>query len=64
VEDNIDDVTSEVRYSFDARAGNTINLTMSATSGNLNPLIILFNPDGTEIIRSENNVEDNRNDSV
>ncbi|MEL6270750.1 MAG: PPC domain-containing protein [Chloroflexota bacterium] len=56
VEGNINDLTPEVRYSFNAAAGTVITLTMVSTSGNsnLDPLLILLSPTGAEVARNDN----------
>ncbi len=57
VEGNINDITPEIRYSFNGTAGTAVQLSMRATSGNLNPLVILFAPNGDELARSEGGLD-------
>jgi hypothetical protein len=42
-----------VRYTFEGQAGDIIDIQMKGTSGNLDPLLILLNPQGTELTRND-----------
>lgn len=46
VEGNINASFPSVRYSFEVEAGQAVAVTMERTSGNLDPLLVLFDPDG------------------
>ncbi len=54
VEDNIDDETPAVRYTFSASGGTDVLLLMEETSDNLDPLLILLDPNGNELTRNDN----------
>ncbi len=45
----INNDTFEGRFDFLARAGDVIDIRLNNTQGNLDPLLILISPDGTEI---------------
>src|ERR1043165_2816999 len=46
VEGNINDSAPSVRYSFDANADDSVTISMDTTSGDLDPFLSLFGPDG------------------
>ncbi len=57
--------TQSVRfYTFAGEANQTITLSMEATSGNLDPLLILLNPDGREIARNDDQQQGNLNSLI
>jgi hypothetical protein len=45
--------TNEVRYTFTAQPGDVIDIRMNNASGNLDPLLILYGPNGREIARDD-----------
>lgn len=45
----IDDTSTAVTYAFLASAGDVITITMDHTSGDLDPLLLLFTTDGTQL---------------
>lgn len=51
--DAIDDNAFAYTYSFDADAGDVVTISMEATSGTLDPLLILEGPNGTEVARND-----------
>src|SRR5690348_15217086 len=52
VEGNINDSAPSVRYSFDANADDSVTISMDTTSGDLDPFLSLYAPDGSLV---ENN---------
>ena len=52
VEWNIDDNNPAERYSFEGNAGSDALLLMETTFGDLDPLLVLLGPDGTELARN------------
>ncbi len=50
---NIQGATAEVRYTFTAQAGDVIDIRMNNTSGDLDPLVILYGPSGQELARDD-----------
>lgn len=63
VEGNISDAQPLVRYRFDARAGDVVTLSMDATSGNLDPFLVLLGPDG-ELVEQDDDGGSGRNAAV
>jgi uncharacterized protein YdeI (BOF family) len=53
VQGSIQGATSEVRYTFEAQAGDIIDIQMVRTSGELDPLLILYGVNGQEIARDD-----------
>jgi hypothetical protein len=53
VEGNINDSSPSVRYSFDANTGDSVSISMDSTSGDLDPLLFLYAPDGTLVERND-----------
>jgi hypothetical protein len=49
----INDSTPGVRYVFPGQSGDVVTIELSATSGNLDTLLILLGPDGNEIARND-----------
>jgi hypothetical protein len=49
VEGTITNDVPAVRYTFDAEAGATIVATMTGTSGDLDPFLLLFDPNGQQL---------------
>jgi hypothetical protein len=45
-EGHINNTLFSVRYSFDAQAGDSLTIRMDATSGDLDPYLLLFSPSG------------------
>lgn len=54
---------SEVQYSFEGQAGESVDIRMNATSGALDPLLILLDPSGTEIARNDDDPDGTTRDS-
>ncbi len=61
VEGNINDSAPSVRYSFDANAGDSVTISMDATSGDLDPYLQLFGPDNRLVDRNDDRESGNRN---
>lgn len=61
VEGNINDSFPFVRYQFDATAGDNVTLQMETTSGDLDPLLVLYAPDGDVLGRNDDESTGNRN---
>jgi hypothetical protein len=53
IEGNINDSSPSVRYSFDANAGDSVSISMDSTSGDLDPFLSLYAPDGTLVERND-----------
>ena len=49
----INDAEFEMRYSFEGRAGERVTIRMDATSGDLDPFLILRNAAGAEVARND-----------
>ncbi|MCB9450502.1 MAG: SH3 domain-containing protein [Anaerolineaceae bacterium] len=49
----INNANSVVRYVFPAQSGDVVNVHMAATSGDLDPLLVLLGPDGQEVSRND-----------
>ena len=50
---SIQGATAEMRYTFTAQAGDVIDIRMNNTSGNLDPLLILYGPNNQELARDD-----------
>lgn len=61
VEGNINDAAPVVRYSFDASADDSVSISMETTSGDLDPFLFLYAPDGTLVERNDDRESGNRN---
>ncbi|MEO8394291.1 MAG: PPC domain-containing protein, partial [Chloroflexota bacterium] len=61
VEGNINDSAPSVRYSFDANSDDSVTISMDTTSGDLDPFLSLFAPDGTLIENNDDRESGNRN---
>jgi Bacterial pre-peptidase C-terminal domain len=61
VEGNINDNALSVRYSFDANADDSVTISMDTTSGDLDPFLSLFGPDGKLIESNDDRESGNRN---
>ncbi len=64
VEGNINDAAPRVRYSFEAAAGDSVTIHMDTTSGDLDPFLSLFAPDGTLVERNDDRESGNRNATI
>ncbi len=53
IEGNINDAAPSVRYSFEASADDSVSISMDSTSGDLDPLLFLYAPDGTLVERND-----------
>lgn len=53
IQGRIGGADSALRFSFQARRGMVIGIRMTALSGNLDPLVILLDPQGSEIARND-----------
>lgn len=61
IEGNINDAAPAARYSFTATAGDSVTIRMDTTSGDLDPLLLLYAPDGTLLERNDDQASGNRN---
>lgn len=64
IEGNINDSTPAVRYSFEAQAGDSVTITMEATSGDLDPLLELYGPNGGLIERNDDRAPGDRSAQI
>src|SRR5262245_8343426 len=46
LEGNINNRVFSIRYNFEGRAGDNVTIHMNATSGDLDPFLLLFGPGG------------------
>jgi hypothetical protein len=53
VQGSIPAKSAGIRYTFSAQAGAVITIRMSRTDGDLDPVVILFGPDETELVRND-----------
>ncbi|MFN8563948.1 MAG: PPC domain-containing protein [Anaerolineae bacterium] len=61
IEGNLNDAAPVVRYSFDANADDSVSISMETTSGDLDPFLFLYAPDGTLVERNDDRESGNRN---
>lgn len=64
VEGNINDGTSGAQFTVQGNAGDVVTLTMEATSGDLDPLLFLFDPNGLPIAQNDDRAEGDRNAQI
>src|SRR5690606_16213621 len=64
IEGNINDTFSSARYSFEASRGDSVTIRMETTSGDLDPFLSLFGPDGSLIGRNDDEASGNRNSLI
>lgn len=57
VRDIIGQNTAEFRYRFSASAGQQVDIRMNATSGSLDPLLLLLDESGRELVRDDDGGE-------
>ncbi len=60
VEGNINDRFPSVRYAYSAAAGESVRLRMESTSGDLDPVLTLLQPDGSVIARNDDEATGSR----
>ncbi len=60
IEGNINDTFPAVRYSFNATSGDSVTIRMQTTSGDLDPLLTLYAPDGSVIGRNDDETTGSR----
>ncbi|HYO87317.1 MAG TPA: PPC domain-containing protein [Candidatus Limnocylindrales bacterium] len=60
VEGNINDRFPSVRYSYSAATGESVRLRMESTSGDLDPVLTLLQPDGSVIARNDDEATGSR----
>lgn len=53
VEGYIGGAVSEVRYTFEAQAGDSVSIQMERLSGDLDPLLIVLDANGSELVRND-----------
>lgn len=61
IEGNINDAAPAARYSFAAASGDSVTIHMDTTSGDLDPLLLLYAPDGRLLERNDDQASGNRN---
>jgi hypothetical protein len=61
IEGNINDAAPAARYSFTAASGDSVTIRMDTTSGDLDPLLLLYAPDGSLLERNDDQASGNRN---
>lgn len=61
IEGNINDAAPLVRYSFDASADDSVSISMETTSGDLDPFLFLYAPNGALVERNDDRESGNRN---
>ena len=61
VEGNLNDAVPSVRYRFDANADDSVSISMDTTSGDLDPFLNLYAPDGSLLERNDDRESGNRN---
>ncbi|MBL8133395.1 MAG: PPC domain-containing protein [Anaerolineae bacterium] len=64
LEGNINETFPAVRYSFEARVGESVTILMETTSGNLDPLLLLFGPDDALVERNDDRESGNRDAEI
>jgi hypothetical protein len=64
VEGNINDLAPKVRYSFEAGSGDSVTINMDTTSGDLDPFLFLYAPDGSLVERNDDRESGNRNATI
>jgi hypothetical protein len=64
IEGNINDTFSSARYSFEANRDDSVTIRMETTSGDLDPVLSLFGPDGSVVGRNDDEAPGNRNSLV
>lgn len=64
IEGSISDAAPSARYSFEASADQSVTLRMETTSGNLDPFLTLFGPDGAVVGRNDDLEPGNRNAQI
>jgi len=53
IEGNINNAAPSVRYSFEANTDDSVSISMDSTSGDLDPLLFLYAPDGSLVERND-----------
>jgi hypothetical protein len=64
IEGNINDTFSSARYSFEASRDDSVTIRMETTSGDLDPFLSLYGPDGSLIGRNDDEASGNRNSLI
>ncbi len=64
VEGNINDTVPRLRYSFEANSGDSVSLRMENTSGDLDPLLFLYDPTGELLERNDDLQTGNRDAQI
>ncbi|MBE2184986.1 MAG: PPC domain-containing protein [Anaerolineae bacterium] len=60
IEGNINEAFPAVRYSFNAASGDSVAVRMQSTSGDLDPLLTLYAPDGAIVGRNDDETTGSR----
>ena len=64
ITDNIDNDTSAIYYTFNAQAGDMPVIEMRRLNGDLDPLLVILDEQGNEIIRNDDDPEGNGRDAA
>lgn len=64
VSETINNDTPEVLFTFEGRAAQVITLTVNVTSGNLDPSIVLYGPNGDEVASNDDVSGTDRNAAI
>ncbi len=63
-EGTLDDIIQSESYEIDLDRGHTVTITTEATSGNLDTVLFLFDPDGNEVATNDDIVRGNLNSQI
>lgn len=64
VEGNINDATPVTRFAFEASTGADVRITMAQTSGDLDPFLLLLDPEGLPIAQNDDAAEGVRDSEI
>ncbi|MDX2162000.1 MAG: pre-peptidase C-terminal domain-containing protein [bacterium] len=64
IEGNINDAIPLARYSFTGSRDEGVAITMDTTSGSLDPFVILYGPDGSQIASNDDRAPGERNAAI
>src|SRR5262249_3820854 len=64
IEGNINNIVPAVRYRFDANANDSVTISMDATSGDLDPFLLLYQADGALVAQNDDAQSGVRNSQI
>src|SRR5262249_39660351 len=64
VEGNINDTVPSVRYSFNANSNDSVSISMDTTSGDLDPFLNLYGPDGVLVDHNDDRASGDHNSLI